>query len=215
MVTTEGVGSTFVGRQDELALLGAKLDEVRAGEPRVVLVEGPAGIGKTALLQRFMAGTENARLLRAGGVEEERFLPYGVAEQLARSARVPLSEELATLGRRSQRNPEPFAVGGAFIDLLGILQRDAPRVLVVDDVQWADHPTLLALLFALRGLQADRVLTLVAGREEARTNLPEDLGRLFAEERGATVQLGAERPCGREAGLVHLKITVIGEPSAS
>jgi len=62
-------------------------------------------------------------------------------------------------------------------------------VLVVDDVQWADRPTLLALLFALRRLEADRVLALLAGREEARTNLPEGLVRLFADERGATMQL--------------------------
>jgi ATP/maltotriose-dependent transcriptional regulator MalT len=189
MATTDTVGSTFVDRQAELGVLLSKLNEARAGEPRVVLVEGPAGIGKTALIRRFVASTDHARVLRAGGVEEENLLPFGVAEQLARSARVPLSKALATLGRRSERSPEPVAIGGAFIDLLGILQRDGPVVLVVDDVQWADRPTLLALLFALRRLEADRVLALLAGREEARTNLPEGLVRLFADEHGATMQL--------------------------
>ena len=187
--TTDKVASTFVDRQAELGVLLSKLNEARGGKPRVVLVEGPAGIGKTALLRRFLAGADDARVLRASGVFEERFLPFGVAEQVARSARVPLSKELATLGRRSERSPEPFAIGGAFIDLLGILQRDGPVVLIVDDVQWADRPTLLALLFALRRLEADRVLALLAGREEARTHLPEGLVRLFADERGATMQL--------------------------
>ena len=179
----------FVGRQAELGMLRARFDEVRAGEPRVVLVEGQPGIGKTALLRQFVAETGEARVLRASAAQEESLLPFGVAEQLAGSARVPLPAELATLGRRSERSPEPIAIGGALVELLGSLQRGGPVVMVVDDVQWADRPTLLALLFALRRLHADRVLALIAGREEAKTHIPEGLLRLFGDERGTTIRL--------------------------
>jgi predicted ATPase len=183
------VDPTFIGREAELGVLRARLDEVRAGEPRVILVEGPAGIGKTSLLRRFLAGAPDVRVISGAGAAEEQFLPYGVAEQLARSARIPLTDDLAALGRRSDRSPEPVTVGAAFLDLLGTLQRHGPVVIAVDDVQWADRPTLLALLFVLRRLHADRVLALFAGREEARAHVPEGLVRLVGDERGAAVHL--------------------------
>jgi DNA-binding CsgD family transcriptional regulator len=189
--TREGRGlraEAFVGRLEELSLLRAALDEVRGGSPRFVLVEGASGIGKTALLQRFLADAGDLRVLRAGGEHEEHLLPYGVAEQLARSALVPLPEELATLGQTSIQSPETFTVGAALVDLLGRLQAHGPVAVVVDDVQWADRPSLLALLFALRRLQADRVLGILATRDEG-ADLPEGLRRLFTGERGVALRL--------------------------
>ena len=44
---------------------------------------------------------------------------------------------------------------------------------VVDDAQWAeDRPSLVALLFAMRRLQSDRVLSLIAVREDRAFDLP-------------------------------------------
>jgi ATP/maltotriose-dependent transcriptional regulator MalT len=184
-------GGPFVGRQDELSVLRATLDEVRAGEPRVVLVTGAPGIGKSALLERFLAGAEQVRVLRGGGTQEERLVPYGVAEQLARSARMPLPEPLAALDVLSSgRSPEPFVIGAGFVELLGSLPGEQPVVLVVDDAHWADRPTLLALLFALRRLQADRVLAVIVSREDDIFELPEGLVRIAQSERGVTLRLG-------------------------
>ena len=44
----------FVGRQPELAVLRARLAEALAGQPQVVQIQGPAGIGKTALIEHFL-----------------------------------------------------------------------------------------------------------------------------------------------------------------
>src|SRR6202022_1728787 len=88
----------FVGRQDELSLLHARLEQVRAGEPRVVLVQGAPGIGKTALLQRFLAESTDLRVVTASGEEEERLLPYAVVEQLVRTSRVPRTDQRSALG---------------------------------------------------------------------------------------------------------------------
>ncbi len=178
----------FVGRLDELGLLRVALEEADGGNPRFVLVEGASGMGKTALLQRFLATAAGVRVLRAGGEHEEHLLPYGVAEQLARSAREPLPDELASLGQTSSQSPEAFTVGAALVDLLGRLQADGPVAVVVDDAQWADLPSLLALLFALRRLQADRVLAVLATRDED-ARLPEGLRRLFTGERGVHLRL--------------------------
>jgi MoxR-like ATPase len=54
-----------VGRAAEPAELGAILDAVRSGEPRMVLIQGAAGIGKSALVHRFVKEATDARVLRA------------------------------------------------------------------------------------------------------------------------------------------------------
>ena len=79
----------FVGRQVELAALRARLAAARAGVPQVVEIQGPAGIGKTALVEQFLqepGGDVPPVVLRASGEETEILLAYGMVGQLARSA---------------------------------------------------------------------------------------------------------------------------------
>jgi DNA-binding CsgD family transcriptional regulator len=57
----------FVGRRAELTALRAELATVRSGRPRVVLLEGPSGIGKTAMLDHFLADESDFTVLRATG----------------------------------------------------------------------------------------------------------------------------------------------------
>ncbi|QQM43994.1 AAA family ATPase [Streptomyces liliifuscus] len=70
----------FVGRTDSLALLAATRERARAGHPQRVLVEGPAGIGKTALIRRFLR--DDTHVLYGAGEEAESELAFGVLEQL-------------------------------------------------------------------------------------------------------------------------------------
>ncbi|MGI3231191.1 AAA family ATPase [Streptomyces sp. GTA36] len=70
----------FVGRTDSLALLAAARERARAGHPQRVLVEGPAGIGKTALIRRFLR--DDTHVLYGAGEEAESELAFGVLEQL-------------------------------------------------------------------------------------------------------------------------------------
>jgi predicted ATP-dependent serine protease len=92
METIAAGRAIFVGRNDELAVLRTRLEEVRDGEPRVVLVQGAGGIGKTALLQRFLTEAPDLRVVTASGEEEEHLLPYAVVEQLVRSSRMPRTD---------------------------------------------------------------------------------------------------------------------------
>ena len=62
-------------------------------------------------------------------------------------------------------------------------------ILAVDDANWADRPSLQALIFALRRLAADQVLTLIAVRDDSVTDLPESLGRLISGQRGTVLRL--------------------------
>ena len=77
----------FVGRAAELAVLEAAAAAARGGQPKVVLVEGEAGIGKSTLLARFAAGLADATVLRASGDEAELRLPYGIVGQLVSAGR--------------------------------------------------------------------------------------------------------------------------------
>lgn len=77
-------GSQLYERERELAALAQALDAAVAGAPRLVLVEGPAGAGKSRLLAaaRNAAAARGLPLLAAHGVELERAFPFGLARQL-------------------------------------------------------------------------------------------------------------------------------------
>jgi serine/threonine protein kinase len=77
----------FVGRDDELAVLSALLDEVRAGEGRVVAVSGPSGIGKSTLVRRFLESAGNSVIALCGRCYDR--------ETVAHKAIDPLVDELA------------------------------------------------------------------------------------------------------------------------
>src|SRR6478672_10310738 len=94
----------FVGREHELGWLGERLASAGSGHPQTVVVEGPAGIGKSALLGAFTAGLDPAQLLDASGDEDERFLAFGLLQQLT--------------GAPSRSWEDPFVAGA---DLLRIL----------------------------------------------------------------------------------------------
>ncbi|WP_433518512.1 AAA family ATPase [Nonomuraea sp. CA-143628] len=73
----------FVGRAMELALVRGELRAAGKGAVRRMVIEGPEGIGKTALLRQVLGGEANVRVLAASGDEAERHLRYGVVRQLA------------------------------------------------------------------------------------------------------------------------------------
>jgi DNA-binding CsgD family transcriptional regulator len=182
----------FVGRQPELAALHARLADACAGVPQIVQIEGPAGMGKTALLARFVADlrttTPVSAVLHGSGEETEALLSYGVLEQLTRSAGIA-EEGKVTAGPPPAGPGDAVAVGSRFLELLGALEADGPVVIVVDDVQWVDLASLRALVFALRRLVADPVLVLLAVRDTGVADLPDSLRRLVHGPRGSALRL--------------------------
>ncbi len=180
----------FVGRRQELTVLEDALEEARAGRPRVVLVHGEPGMGKSALLRRFLGGVRGIQILRASGDEVETTLAYGVVGQLLTGLPEPLPGPLSGIGAAAVASPDALTVGAGLVELLGVLQDDGAVVVVVDDAHWGDAPSLHALTFALRRLRIDRVLAVLAVRDEARDAIPSGLHRLLATDVGADVALG-------------------------
>jgi len=165
-VTRDALNSgrtVFVGRHAELALVSEALDAARDARPRLVMVEGEAGIGKTAFLRRCQGLAEGFVVLEAGGEESEVGFDGGVVSQLI--SRAPAAGSPAVrAGDGGGAASNPFAVGAELLSLLGSLQDGGPVLLLLDDAHWIDPPSAAALLFALRRLYADRVCALIATR---------------------------------------------------
>src|SRR5919201_4402401 len=150
-----------VGRDDELAQIDAFLASVGTGGAALVL-EGDAGIGKTTL---WLAGVKRARecgfrVLVARPAEAERDLSFAtlgdlladVHEQihnLPSPQRRPLERALLLADARGAP-VGPRAVAVALRATLTAVTRERPLLVAVDDVQWVDAPTAVALSFALR-----------------------------------------------------------------
>jgi type II secretory pathway predicted ATPase ExeA len=142
----------FVGRQSELRILGERLAAAETGQPQVVCVEGEAGAGKSTLLSRFLGSLPDAVVLTVGGDEAETVLSYGVLDQLQP-------------GTLTEPGTDPMAAGARLLGVLDRLQAGGRVVvLAIDDLQWADRPSMRAVLFALRRLRADKVLVVVSAR---------------------------------------------------
>ena len=177
----------FVGRTGELAALDAEMQAVRGGRPRVVLVEGEAGIGKSSMISRFVSEHPDVCLLRAVADEAEMLLPWGVIDQLLAGTGPAPGSESARAGVARRKDADPLTVGAQLVEVLGDLQGgDRVVVVVVDDLHWSDQPSAQALLFALRRMQADRVLGLVSARPGELSRLGEAWSRFAGGDDRAT-----------------------------
>src|SRR6476661_4329001 len=119
------------GRADELAWLQAVADPGALAPPRLVVVEGEAGIGKTSLVRALADAATRVRWAQGA---DDGAPPFWVWRQLVPEVRADQAEDR-------------FALFGALRD---VVAAERGCLLVVDDIQWADEPSLLALRLLLR-----------------------------------------------------------------
>ncbi|GAA2296434.1 LuxR family transcriptional regulator [Actinomadura luteofluorescens] len=166
----------FLGRDRELDHLAGLLVDARAGRSRTVVVQGEAGIGKTALVEQIAAGAGDMRVIRGTGVESETELAFGGLHLMLhpygdRLDALPGQQAAAlrsAFGLGSGPAGDRFLIGAATLTLLSELAADRPLVCLVDDAQWLDTASLDALLFAARRLGADPVSMIFTARDGAR-----------------------------------------------
>jgi DNA-binding CsgD family transcriptional regulator len=162
-----GDSEVFVGRVRESARLADCAAEVRDGRARLAVIEGEAGIGKSALVRRLAASLTDYTVLWATGDPSETELPGGVLEQLTRRLNRAVAEQYPLVSDPTAAGLSAHAVGGELLLLLGALQEAAgPVAVMVDDFQWADPFSAQVLGFVLRRLWADRVLTVLVARSD-------------------------------------------------
>ncbi len=167
------------GRRTEQALLDRLLAQVREGRSGALQLLGEAGVGKSALLAHATGQASGMLVLRGGGAEAESELAFATLHQLLRPVldrlgRLPLPQARALeaalgleAGDGNGQGEDRFLVAAGVLTLLGAAAEDRPVLCVVDDLHWADQPSIAALAFAARRLQAEGVLLLLAAREDA------------------------------------------------
>ena len=166
----------IVGREAELASVNAFIGGTEGG-PAALVLEGEAGIGKSTLWE---AGVELARaqglsVLSSRPAEAERGLGHvGLGDLLEEVIDDVLSAlstprrsalEVALLREEASGDPvDPRALAVAVRDALQFLSDREPTLIAVDDVQWLDPSSSSALAFALRRLEGNHLLLLLARR---------------------------------------------------
>src|SRR6187200_404760 len=165
--------TTLSGRTTECAALEGLVASARAGQSRVLVLRGEAGVGKTALLNYLSEGASGCRIARASGVESEMEFAFAGLHQLcgsmlSRLGRLPKPQADAlstTFGLRDGATPDRFLVGLAVLSLLSDAADERPLVCVVDDVQWLDRASMQALAFVARRLAAEPIAMAFAVRD--------------------------------------------------
>lgn len=160
---TEAGLTPFVGRTKELDRIGAALEKVIAGRQAAVAIVAPAGVGKTRLVERFLARAA-ARSVRVCRGYCGNYLG---AEPLQ-----PFMQMLRQL-RREHDGRSPASCANVFIELA----RREPIVLFVDDWQWADAATKQTLM-AIREAPAN-ILLITASRELPLGTLGDDAEAMY------------------------------------
>ncbi len=176
----------MVGRSETLAALTLAL----AHFPRVVLVAGDAGIGKTRLVREFAATAEATVLWGDCVPMQAGELPYAPFATALRGLIAPAPPTAAEPGAARAQRFE------AVVSALGRLALDGPVVLVIEDLHWADAATQDLLRFLVRNLGELELLVVVTVRTDE-PHVPAPLQRLIAELTRSAERLDLE-PLSRE-----------------
>lgn len=155
-------------------MIAALLDEAWTSRGGALVLRGPAGIGKSALLADAVARAEGMLVLRTQGIESESDLAFSALHQLLRRV-VDLTDRLSpkqatALGvafgeRPAEGRNDRFLVYSATLALIAEAAEIQPVLCVVDDAQWLDEESANALLFTARRLGVERIAMLFAARD--------------------------------------------------
>jgi DNA-binding CsgD family transcriptional regulator len=226
--TVQSTGA-LLEREDDLAVIDRALADAAAGDGSMLLIEGPPGIGKTSLLGelRRRARARELTVLTARGGELERGVRFGVVRQLLD---VPVGS--ARGGRREELLAGAASLAEPVFDPASLLERDTddiahgtlhglywlvanlaehrPLVLSVDDVHWADEPSIRFLIHLAYRLTGMPVLVVLACRSGSEQRRPE-LRPLLLEAQGPVIR---PRPL-RKDSVERLVSATLGADAAT
>jgi DNA-binding CsgD family transcriptional regulator len=186
------IGSVFVGRQQEIDELKSALEDALSGQGRLVMLAGEPGIGKTRTAQELAAYAESreTQVLWGWCYEETGAPPYWPWLQTLRSyiqqqdpnqlrsqmgpSAAHIAEVIPEVGEKLPGlEPPPalepeqarFRLFDSITTFLKNASQFQPLMLVLDDLHWADKPSLLLLQFLARQLRESRLLVVGCYRD--------------------------------------------------
>jgi len=204
-------GGVFVGREKEMDELRAGLEDALSGRGRLLMLVGEPGIGKTRTSEEFAtyAALRNTQVLWGRCYEGEGAPAYWPWVQVIRSyvhdrdpkelmsemgpGAADIAQVVSEVRERLPGLPEPpalepeqarFRLFDSITTFLKNASKSQPIVLVLDDLHWADKPSLLLLQFLARELRGARLMALATYRDvELRRGHPlsQTLGELARE----------------------------------
>ena len=175
-------------REAERAVIEQQLDDARRGTGSVVVLEGPPGNGKSRLLQLAgdLARERGLRVLGASGTELERHFPFGIAIQLFEPWWLAAGDAERAAGRTGgaaaaaallDQGPGTAEADAGYATVHGLFRLAAqlalassageerrPLVMLVDDGQWVDGPSLRFLAYLAERLDDLPIALVVAMR---------------------------------------------------
>jgi DNA-binding CsgD family transcriptional regulator len=168
-------GVTLRGRAAEQGRLDGLVSAASTGDGGVLVLHGPAGIGKTVLLQHggTAAREHGMTVLETSGMAAESTLAFAGLHHLLLpilgashgDSPMPAHATMRTaFGTGGGAAPDLYGVARATLDLLAEAAERRPLLLVVDDAHWLDPPTADVLGFVARRLPAEPIAMLVAVR---------------------------------------------------
>ncbi len=191
-VTTAAQWGTYVGRVDERDRLTKALQTALAGRMRMVMIVGEPGIGKTRTVEELAAeaGVHGAQVLWGHAYEGDINAPHmpfvdalrGFTRALTPDALSDvLASDVAEIASlmpeirdrfaavpdlpRLEGEADRYRLYEAVTSFLRRAARDTPLMLVLEDLHWADKPSLMLLQYLARSLDADRIFIVCTYRD--------------------------------------------------
>lgn len=220
----------LVERESELSAIEASIRSAIGGHGGAVVVEGQAGIGKSSLLDQARRGASAAGMtvLMAQGAALEQDFGFGVVRQLfepvirdaGTGQRQSLLSGAATLAAPAvapdEESDAPPSQQAAIVHglywLTAALAEQAPVLLVVDDVQWADVPSLRFLAHLVRRLEGIAMVVAIAVRTGDTPADASALADIFATH-GVRLLHPAALSAGGVARLMQARLGKAADPS--
>ena len=190
--TSAAQWGTYVGRVDERDRLTSALQTALAGRARMVMIVGEPGIGKTRTVEELAAeaGVHGARVLWGHAYEGDVNAPHmpfadalrGFTRSLEPDALSDvLASDVAEIASllpeirdrvasvpdlpRLEGEADRYRLYEAVTSFLRRSARETPLMLVLEDLHWADKPSLMLLQYLARSLDADRVFIVCTYRD--------------------------------------------------
>ena len=207
----------FVGRAAELAKLRDAFTRCRSGEGSMAVVLAEAGGGKTRLVETFAEECKASGATIAWGRSvEDASVGYWPWRQVFRRLEIPLSlpDADATAGS-DERAAQRLQVADDALTALSSIMQTGPIAVVLEDLHWADEPSLHLLRLLAPEIAAMPMMILATGRDpEPGTPFESTLGSIVGRPAVIVIRLPAltlaevaayvgEAPEGKRAAWVH------------